>query len=85
MVWIRLPTTAEAGVTHERTACPSTRTVQAPHAATPQPNLVPVIFNTSRSTHNRGMAGSASTVTALPLICSSNFAPWHVVKRPATI
>jgi hypothetical protein len=29
-------------IVQERTACPSTWIVQAPHAAMPQPNLVPV-------------------------------------------
>jgi len=46
-------------------------TVQAPHAATPQPNLVPVICNTSRSTHSSGMRASAcasSIVTLRSLI-----------------
>src|SRR6476660_9667853 len=75
MVWMRLPTTVETGVTQDRTASPSTRTVQAPQAATPQPNLVPVMFNTSRNTHNRGMLGSASAVMALPLIRSSTPPP----------
>jgi hypothetical protein len=65
---MRLPTTLEVGTTQERIACPSTLTVQAPQAATPQPNLVPVMFSTSRSNHSRGMAGSATASTALPLM-----------------
>ena len=36
--------TAATGSTQDRTAAPSTCTVHAPHAATPQPNLVPVRF-----------------------------------------
>src|SRR5437868_1067069 len=75
MVWIFLPTTDPAGATHERTGWPSTRTVQAPQAATPQPNFVPVMPSTSRNTHNKGISGSASTLTALPLICSSTPPP----------
>ena len=42
MVVIFLPATAEMGVTQERVAAPLTCTVQAPHCAMPQPNLVPV-------------------------------------------
>src|SRR5262249_32984983 len=38
-VVMRAFTTARAGVTQERTGLPSTRTVQAPHCAMPQPNL----------------------------------------------
>jgi hypothetical protein len=60
----RLPATLPTGVTQERTAWPSTRTVQAPQAATPQPYLVPVMASRSRSTHSSGMAGSASTCPA---------------------
>src|ERR1700736_6141567 len=39
-------------VMQERVGAPSICTVQAPHSATPQPNFVPVIPSTSRSTHN---------------------------------
>ena len=42
MVVIRRPATADTGVTHERIGCPSRCTVQAPHRAMPQPNLVPL-------------------------------------------
>ena len=42
MVVIFLPATAATGVTQERSGAPSTCTVQAPHCAMPQPNLVPV-------------------------------------------
>jgi hypothetical protein len=71
MVWIALPATLPTGVTQDRTAWPSTRTVQAPQAATPQPNLVPVICRRSRSTHSKGMAGSACTCTRPPFSFSS--------------
>ena len=57
------PAPRASGVTHERTARPSTCTVQAPHAATPQPNLVPVRFSSSRSSHSSGICGSASSST----------------------
>ena len=56
------PISAAAGVTHERAGCPSTCTVQAPHWATPQPNLVPVRPMSSRITHRSGVCSSASTL-----------------------
>ncbi len=61
IVTTRLPRTASSGVTHERTALPSTCTVQAPQAATPQPNLVPVRPSRSRSAHSSGICGGASS------------------------
>ena len=61
MVVIRLLSTALTGSTQERVARPSTCTVQAPHWAMPQPYFVPVRPRLSRSTHNRGVDGSAST------------------------
>jgi hypothetical protein len=42
IVVICRPAAAVTGVTHERVAWPSRCTVQAPHSAMPQPNLVPV-------------------------------------------
>jgi hypothetical protein len=36
--------------------------LQAPHSAMPQPNLVPVMPSTSRSTHNSGVSPSTSTL-----------------------
>jgi hypothetical protein len=36
------PCSEDTGVTQERVASPSIRTVHAPHSAVPQPNLVPV-------------------------------------------
>ena len=58
------------GVMQERLASPSTWTVQAPHWAMPQPNLVPVSPSTSRSAHSSGMLGSASTSCSAPLTLS---------------
>jgi hypothetical protein len=43
IVVMDLPCTALTGSTQERVAWPSMCTVQAPHSAMPQPNLVPVI------------------------------------------
>src|SRR5436190_911915 len=61
MVVTFLPSTLEIGVEHERTATPSTCTVQAPHSAMPQPYLVPVKPMVSRSTQSRGVSGDTST------------------------
>src|ERR1700722_9225393 len=55
-------------VWQERTASLPTMTVQAPQSPTPQPYLGPLMFNTSRSTHRRGMSGGTSTVAATLLI-----------------
>src|SRR5205809_5738258 len=64
------PWTLAAGVTHERTAWPSTWTVHAPHCAIPQPNLVPVRPRMSRSTQSRGMSSGAAASYSLPLTLS---------------
>src|SRR5262245_21829270 len=56
------------GVIQDRVATPSTCTVQAPQSATPQPNFVPVMPSTSRSTQRRGVSPSTSTLWAFPLI-----------------
>src|SRR5215472_4789364 len=60
------------GVTQERVALPSMCTVQAPHSAMPQPNLVPVMPSTSRSTHKSGVSASTSTDLMAPLTLISN-------------
>src|ERR1700743_2049752 len=64
------PLTALTGSTQDRTALPSIWTVQAPHWAMPQPNLVPVMPRMSRSTQSRGISGGASTALCSPLIVS---------------
>src|SRR2546429_1069223 len=66
MVVMLFPVTAATGVTQERTGRPSSCTVQAPHSAMPQPNLVPVRPITSRSTQSTGMSGGTSTVCCVP-------------------
>src|SRR3954463_912954 len=68
MVVIFLPPAADNGVLQERIGLPSKRTVQAPHSAAPQPNLVPVMPRVSRSTQRSGVLGSASTSRVLPLM-----------------
>src|SRR2546425_7735271 len=70
MVTTFLFATAEIGVRQERTAWPSTWTVQAPQSAIPQPNLVPVRPISSRSVHSRGVSPGTSTLCRLPLMSS---------------
>ena len=62
MLTIERPPTADIGVWHERTALPSTCTVQAPQKPPPQPNLVPVRPSSSRRYQSSGMSGSPSNV-----------------------
>src|SRR5688572_9645111 len=66
MVTTSRPWTAPTAITHERAAWPAMWTVQAPHWATPQPNLVPVSRSSSRSTQSRGVSSSTSTVRDVP-------------------
>ena len=66
MVVMRLPATTEIGVMHERIGLPSRWIVHAPHRPRPQPNLVPVIPSTSRSTQSTGVSGSTSTLRGMP-------------------
>ena len=68
MVVIFWPTAAEMGVTHERTGAPFRCTVQAPHSAWPQPNLVPVMPSVSRRAQRMGVESSALTAVSLPLM-----------------
>src|SRR5439155_22157234 len=86
MVVIFLPATVDTGVTHERVAAPSTCTVQAPHWAMPQPNLVPVISRLSRRTQSSGVSAATSTRWGLPLIVSvimRGLLPWRRLARSA--
>lgn len=71
---IRFPARLETGKTHDRTATPSTWTVQAPHNAIPQPNFVPVRCITSRRAQSRGTSGARSTLRSTPLILSKYIA-----------
>src|SRR3989454_9033883 len=66
IVVTRLPATAATGSTQVRVATPSRCTVQAPHCAMPQPNLVPVSPSVSRNTQSNGVSGVTFTVTHLP-------------------
>src|SRR2546430_10751312 len=69
-VVISTPVIVPAGVTQERIARPWASTVQAPHWPSPQPNLGPRRLRSSLSTYSSGVAGSTSTVCALPLTVS---------------
>jgi hypothetical protein len=80
------PPTCETGIEQERTADPSTCTVQAPHNPAPHPNFVPVIFKVSRKTQSSGVSGATLTLRSLPFtrseisaMCSPNviFAEGH--------
>src|SRR3954463_8699621 len=55
------PRTAETGVTQDRVSTPFTRTEQAPHWPSPQPNRGPRNSSSFESTYNRGV--SAADVT----------------------
>src|SRR5438128_11028704 len=78
MVVILLPATAARDVEQDRAGWPLTCTVHAPHAAMPQPYLVPVMPRLSSNAHSRGVEGSTSTCNGLPLMSSvvMGEAPW---------
>ena len=61
VVTVAVPT-VDTGVRQDRVGTPFTCTVQAPHWAMPQPNLVPVRLSVSRNTHNNGVSDSTTTV-----------------------
>src|ERR1700722_19537898 len=67
MVVTDFPAASDSGIEHERTASPSICTVQAPQAAMPQPNLVPVSLRCSRNTQSSGVSGAASISCRCPL------------------
>src|SRR6476646_8452307 len=59
--------TLSTGVMQERMGVPFICTVQAPQSARPQPNFVPVIPSTSRSTQSSGVSPSTSTSWSVSL------------------
>src|SRR6266699_2741306 len=67
MVVMVLPAASPAMTEHDRAASPSISTVQAPHSARPQPNLVPVSFSSSRKAQSSGVCGSTSRWRGWPL------------------
>lgn len=48
--------------------------MHAPHRAAPQPNFVPVSFNSSRITHSSGVLSGAWMVTGLPFNVNATIA-----------
>src|SRR5580692_12518953 len=75
MVTTDLPFTSAICVWHDLVASPSRWIVQAPHAATPQPNFVPVSPRISRRYQSIGIDGSPSNVSVWPLTCRVNMLP----------
>src|SRR2546421_6121699 len=84
-VVIFVSTTARAGVTQERTALPSTRTVQAPHCAMPQPNLAALSSKSLRRTYSNGVSGAAATVRRRPLTLSVTAISFLLRNRPPQV
>src|SRR6516164_8688259 len=66
MVVMCASATDPTGTTQLRVALPFTCTVQAPQAATPHPNFVPVRFSSSRITQRSGASGSTSRSWTTP-------------------
>ena len=66
IVVISRPARLATGMMQDRTATPSTITVQAPHCAIPHPNFVPVKSSCSRKTQSSGVDGSTSMVFSTP-------------------
>ncbi len=91
MVVTWAPATAATGSVQDLSATPSTCTVQAPQAETPQPNLVPVSLSASRNTQSKGVSGSISSVRTSPLTVSvmamasplESLVPRHTLARTA--
>src|ERR1700752_4968751 len=75
MLTIDRPPTADIGVWQERTALPSTWTVQEPQNPPPQPNFVPVNANSSRRYQSRGISGSPSNVRFDPFTLNVAMGP----------
>src|ERR1700730_3929500 len=80
IVVTRFPATAVTGVTQERTALPSTWTVQAPQSASPHPNLVLVKPSCSRRTQSNGVTGSTSRDFISPFI-QIEVCPIHALRN----
>src|ERR1700722_14876921 len=69
MVVTDLPFASAICVWHDLVASPSRWIVQAPQAATPQPNFVPVGPGRARKYQSTGSDGSPSNDCACPLTC----------------
>src|SRR5689334_2193931 len=66
MVRICLPAASRTMVEQLNVRLPSTSTMHAPHAPSPQPYFVPVSFRSSRSTSSNERSGSVVTSTVFP-------------------
>ena len=75
--------TEAMGVWQARAGRPSRCTVQAPHCAAPQPNLVPLRSSVSRSTQSSGVSPSTSTLRLAPLT-SSVYCMVEELRQPAS-
>src|SRR5262250_1141380 len=71
------PATSRIALTQDRIASPFLWTVQAPQSAMPQPNFVPVRFNSSRRYHSNGISGSPLNERSTPLTLS-----WIIFSSP---
>src|SRR6516165_2607684 len=67
MVVTCLLSTIMTGMTQVRIATPSICMVQAPQTPMPQPNLLPVRFRCSRTTHNSGTSSGPWNSAGIPL------------------
>src|SRR5258707_2347463 len=85
MVFIDLPFASLIAVTQDRVASPSRWIVQAPQAATPQPNFVPVSPRTSRRYQSTGIDGSPSKVCAWPLTCKVIMLPSESIATAVNV
>src|SRR4029077_20200798 len=77
MVVISVAAISRMATTQDRIASPFLWTVQAPHSAIPQPNLVAVRLSSSRRYHNNGISGSPSNERSTPLTLN-----WIIVSFP---
>src|SRR3954454_16308974 len=68
MVVTLCPSASTPSIRQEQTIVPSTMTVQAPQSPEPQPSLVPVRFNSSRSTSSIVCCASQRNSTGSPLM-----------------
>ena len=72
-----------AGTRQEFTGTPSMSTVHAPHSPSPQPSLVPVTPQSSRSTSSRRFMGGTRTRRRFPLTVKSSVRTALIALPPA--
>src|SRR5262249_111335 len=81
IVTISTPSACAASIRQERTATPSTITVQAPHTPCSQPTCVPVSFSSRRRQSARLVRGSRFTSTRSPF--TMNLVTMLVMRVPS--